>query len=136
MPGSGRSTTPIPFVALLAVCSALGFGWGGGAQLHSSTAARASESEGRQAANADELAYVELARASGTLRTNAAAAALGRARRIADHLAISGQVKAVLNARPRDALLRTAQRETEHALKAAPAANPDRHAPHPVGVAA
>src|SRR5437588_5185727 len=134
MPGSGRSTTPIPLVALLAACCALGFGCGGGAHHHSSTAARASESEGRQAANADELAYVELARASGTLRTNAAAAALGRARRIADHPAISAQAKAVSDARPRDALLRTVQRETEHALKAALAANPDRRAQRAAGV--
>jgi len=115
---------------VVVVCCVLTLGCGGhrssGPTDRSGGAKQTSQPEQRRAHEADNLAYLEIARASGTLRTNAAAAALGRAPRIANLPAIAAATQTVLQLQPRDSGLITARKRMRAALDAALAARGDR----------
>jgi len=123
---------------VLCCASALGCGGHGSAvrARHGTPTVRTSQDEQPASPSADSLAFVEIARASGTLRTGSAAAALGRARHIANLSAIAAAARTVLGVQPRDPGL-IALRESIHAaLSAALAARPDRRSQHAAAVAA
>jgi hypothetical protein len=115
-------------VEVVVLCCAVAVGCGG----HSSnagkgpSAARTSKAEAGRVHRADLLAYLEIARASGTLRAKTAAAALGRAPAIANRTQIVDAAKTVLKVRPHDSGLITARGRMLAALKAALAARDDR----------
>jgi hypothetical protein len=89
-----------------------------------------------RASSADELAYVQIARASGTLRTNAAAAALGRAVRIANPAAIASAAQLVRDVRPRNQSLMALALRMHEAMASALRAGHDRRAQRSAAMAA
>jgi hypothetical protein len=115
---------------VVVVCCVLTLGCGGhrssGRTQGGGGATQTSQAEQGRAHEADNLAYLEIARASGTLRANAAAAALGRAPRIANLPAIAAAAKTVHQVQPRDNGLIRARARTCAALAAALAARRDR----------
>jgi hypothetical protein len=117
-------------VGVVVVCCALTLGCGGhrssGRTDGSGGVQQTSQAEQRRAHEADNLAYLEIARASGTLRANAAATALGRAPRIANLPAIAAAAKTLLQVQPRDSGLITTRGRMRAALAAALAARGDR----------
>jgi hypothetical protein len=79
---------------------------------------------------------VQIARASGTLRTNAAATALGRGQRIANPSAIASAAQLLHDVRPRDRRLMAIALRMRAALAAALKARPDRAAQRGAAIAA
>jgi hypothetical protein len=79
---------------------------------------------------------LEIARASGTLRTNAAAAARGRVPRITDLAAIAAAAQTLVELRPHDRGLITARGRMRIALEAALAARSDRRSQHSAAIGA
>lgn len=112
---------------MLAVGCALAAGCGGHSPAghRQGGAARTSQAERRRIHEADNLAYLEIARASGVLRANTAAAALGRARRIADRSAVAAAAGTLPQVHPHDSGLIAARAKMRGALAAALAARRD-----------
>jgi hypothetical protein len=130
-------------VALCVLCCASSVGCGGPVssvrKSRSTAVARASQGEQPRSPGTgkrDDLAFVEIARASGTLRTNVAAAALGRARRIANLPAIAAAAQTLREVRPRDRGLTALRGRMRAALEAALAAHPDPRSQHAAAIAA
>jgi hypothetical protein len=116
-------------LAVGSLCCLVAVGCGG----HGS---RARTERSNTAHQADNLAYVEIARASGTLRANAAATALGHSRRIANLAAISAASQTVLRVRPSDSGLLALRGSMRAALSAALAARRDPRSQHTAALAA
>lgn len=123
---------------LLLVGCALAVGCGGhgsGNGKHGVTP-RTSRAEQRRVHEANNLAYLEIARASGALRANTAAAALGRVPRITDRPAIAAAETTLLQIHPHDSDLVVARTRMQAALKAALAAHGDRRSQRAAAIAA
>jgi hypothetical protein len=84
----------------------------------------------------DVAAYIEIARASGSLRSSAARAALGQAVRLANTAAVATFVPLVAKLRPRDGGLVVLREMTRSALEAALGAGTSRGAQRAAAVAA
>jgi hypothetical protein len=85
---------------------------------------------------ADIVAYVEIARASGSLRSSAARAALGRSPRLGDTAGVAAFVPQVAKLRPSDGGLTVLRDMTRSALEAALSAGTSRGAQRAAAVAA
>jgi hypothetical protein len=84
----------------------------------------------------DVVAYIEMARASGSLRGSAARAALGQALRLGDTAAVAAFVPRVVKLRPSDGGLVVLREMTRSALEAALSAGPSRGTQRAAAVAA
>jgi hypothetical protein len=84
----------------------------------------------------DVVAYIEIARASGSLRGSAARAALGQALRLGDTAGLAAFVPRVTKLRPSDGGLIALREMTRSALVAALAARTSRGAQRAAAVAA
>ena len=100
-------------VGALAMCSLLALGCGG----HQPPKRHFS----------DDLAYLEIARASASLRAGVVSVAVGHARRISKQPELASAAGLVRRLRPRDGDLITARQTTQEALHAALSAPLDPH---------
>lgn len=122
--------------AVLAGCGASGGSdRGEGARTPRGVRTAAAATSG-QALTPDTVAYIEIARASGTLRGSAAATAVAHTQHLAGRAAAASAARRVAMLRPGDAGLATLQRATRSALAAALAAGRDPRSQRAAALAA
>lgn len=119
-----RGATTAALCGVLAVVG--GIGGCGGSNHHTTT--QRTDRHAAPRLTGDDLAYLAIARASGTVRANVAATALGRARRISDLAAMRAAATTVAHLRPSASSLIAAQRSIATALTQALSAGPNRGA--------